>query len=97
MVTYLPGHPVQVNNARAMAGSAAAQLVFSGDEHGRVKVRPALLITIMRMLCMVGDIFGRCAVQSCLHIYGSPTPCIALLLLQVWKWKAIGPGGFPIA
>lgn len=27
-----------VNNARAMAGSAAAQLVFSGDEHGRVKV-----------------------------------------------------------
>lgn len=40
-----------VNNARAMAGSAAAQLVFSGDEHGRVKV---------------------------------------------WKWKAIGPGGFPL-
>lgn len=40
-----------VNNARAMAGSATAQLVFSGDEHGRVKV---------------------------------------------WKWKAIGPGGFPI-
>ena len=31
-----------VNNARAMAGSAAAQLVFSGDEHGRVKVRAAL-------------------------------------------------------
>ncbi|EFN55265.1 hypothetical protein CHLNCDRAFT_134174 [Chlorella variabilis] len=26
-----------VNNARAMAGSATAQLVFSGDEHGRVK------------------------------------------------------------
>lgn len=40
-----------VNNARAMAGSPAAQLVFSGDEHGRVKV---------------------------------------------WKWKAIGPGGFPL-
>lgn len=40
-----------MNNARAMAGSAAAQLVFSGDEHGRVKV---------------------------------------------WKWKAIGPGGFPL-
>lgn len=32
-------HLAQVNNARAMAGSAAAQLVFSGDEHGRVKVR----------------------------------------------------------
>lgn len=46
------GTLVDVNNARAMAGSAAAQLVFSGDEHGRVKV---------------------------------------------WKWKAIGPGGFPIA
>lgn len=35
----------------APAGSATAQLVFSGDEHGRVKV---------------------------------------------YKWKAIGPGGFPI-
>ncbi|KAL4858740.1 Zinc finger CCCH domain-containing protein 17 [Chlorella vulgaris] len=45
------GTLTDVNNARAMAGSASAQLVFSGDEHGRVKV---------------------------------------------WKWKAVGPGGFPI-
>ena len=27
-----------INNARALAGSVAGQLVFSGDEHGRVKV-----------------------------------------------------------
>ena len=32
------GTLADVNNARAMAGSASAQLVFSGDEHGRVKV-----------------------------------------------------------
>lgn len=94
-----------VNNARAMAGSASAQLVFSGDEHGRVKVRAAWGIhhPAGLMWARAGWLagWGRGAqelwgIPLLLHLVIQsgplPPPCLPL---QVYKWKAVGPGGFP--
>ena len=95
-----------VNNARAMAGSASAQLVFSGDEHGRVKVRaawgihhPAGLMWA-RAGWLAGWLGSRCAgalghpplAAPSYTVRLPPTTCLPL---QVYKWKAVGPGGFP--
>lgn len=103
-----------VNNARAMAGSAAAQLVFSGDEHGRVKVRPSPLAA-PRCACAAPAALWHavpaerhqlsstcCAGQARMLRRPHPAACSPALLSaapprQVWKWKAVGAGGFPIA
>ena len=78
-----------VNNARAMAGSAAAQLVFSGDEHGRVKARCGGAGRQAGQGLRQGT--GRLPLPA-QHAANSP-PCP---VAQVWKWKApAAAGGFP--
>ena len=99
----LPTHAIsapqlmQVNNARAMAGSAAAQLVFSGDEHGRVKVRRGCWVAVSGCSAVdelaVGE--GSCALAAVklmlclnpLHLL-CPAPLFAGLEVEGdWPWR----------
>lgn len=92
-----------VNNARAMAGSAGAQLVFSGDEHGRVKVRAgAHGLAGWPWVCEAGAVKsgprrgGQLLVSAADDLIRKLEPPSPLLPLQVWKWKApAAVAGFP--